>query len=174
MKIEKPRPLIIYSLGYEDQGDTWQKAVRMAAHYATRFALDILGRSDEAFKLATEAVGDLNALPYDKQEDVLTALRDMGQLGWDPNKDLLLVSATPTVPSFGTRSGPNSHISRTVIFTDLFARPMAIVPLQGLTVPSQGNQWSPVCVILFGVSSDGGDIDRPIIRTYNVDVVLPG
>lgn len=146
--------------------DKWANSIRFAALYTLQFSVPLNKEVENQARLLFALEGDeLRKLNLIERLKKLQPLYQMGMLGWNPEDDLFIYTATGNADSFDKsyEIGPNKLISRTVSFSDQLARPMAVVTMTCLVVPFSPNQWYLRSMTLYGVSDDSCDIDRPIL-----------
>lgn len=146
--------------------DRWSNSIRFAAHYVLNFALPLHKEVEDQGRLLLALEGDtLKELDFVENLQKFLPLRQMGQLGWDPEKDLFIYTATGSAEQFGRHAnmGPNKHISRTISFSDEVARPIAVVTMMCLIVPGRPNEWELRSLTLYGLDDEGCAIERPIL-----------
>lgn len=154
-------------------------SVRFAAACAIRCMQPIQSVAEENWRLARAVLGDFNQLPFDVAEAHRQELIARGAIGWDPQSWELAATWTPTVENFCPYSVGTAHkwVSKTVVFTESYARPLVVACLRTLIDRQTSKKqipWELFQMTIFTVNEHGEDFDRPyvICPQRNLSVLL--
>lgn len=158
-----------FALDVKVDGQGVPNAVRFAAICAMSCIRPLQEIADENWRFAQLVLGDINKLPFEEADRHSQELIARGAVGWNETEEWRLRATwTPSVSSFDRlhHNSPREFLSKTVVFTEQFARPLVVANIRTLVEIGANQrrvQWELFQMTIFTINEQGEDFDRPYV-----------